>query len=405
MGMLRAMSDPGRPRVAVFGARDPADKRTWSGTPFHALQALKRHHDVVFVEHRPLPRLFASLDKAVLRLSGGRIALHLVGPLVRLLSAPARRRIAASGADVALSFAGSALSRFLPPDLPHVALSDATSTAIIPYYDAFDAMLPVFKRHFIANETDAMEKSAVLAYPSHWAANSAVRDHGIDPAKVVVIPWGPNRENVAPGQPRTLNSAYPVRLLFIGLDWERKGGPVALETMRLLGRRGVSCTLDIVGVDQAVAAGPVPSNVTFHGRLYKDNPGEAKRLADLLARADIFFTPTRAEALGIVFAEAAQQGQPSISYRTGGVPGVVRDGKTGVLLDPEAGAEAFADVIAALVADPERYAAMSRAALAFARDHLDWDRWAAAMVPVVAAARDGHPPPGSLADEVRLSSD
>jgi glycosyltransferase involved in cell wall biosynthesis len=140
-----------------------------------------------------------------------------------------------------------------------------------------------------------------------------------------------------------------------------------------------------VGCSEADATSQAPPNVRFHGLLRKSDPAGRAKLEQLYAAAHIFFLPTRAEALGIVFAEAAAYGLVSVSYRTGGVPGVVKDGETGLLIDEGSDGDVFARAIAALATDPGRYEQMSRNALKDSRERLNWDCWARSMAQ---AARD-----------------
>jgi glycosyltransferase involved in cell wall biosynthesis len=136
--------------------------------------------------------------------------------------------------------------------------------------------------------------------------------------------------------------------------------------------------LDVVGCQPDRPQTDLPG-VTFHGFLDKNAPADLARLRSLFASAHVFFLPTQFEALGIVFAEAASHAVPSVSYRTGGVPSVVVDGITGILLEEGASAAAFADAIETILSDRERYVEMSYAAERFSREHFNWPAWAAAV--------------------------
>ena len=84
--------------------------------------------------------------------------------------------------------------------------------------------------------------------------------------------------------------------------------------------------------------------------------------------------PSRYEELGTAVLEAMALGVPVVASRTGGLPDVVDDGRTGLLVEP-GDAPAFARAVDALVADPARRAAMAGAARRCARGY-DWDRLA-----------------------------
>jgi glycosyltransferase involved in cell wall biosynthesis len=80
--------------------------------------------------------------------------------------------------------------------------------------------------------------------------------------------------------------------------------------------------------------------------------GYHRDVADVHASCDIFCGPSRAEAFGLVFAEAGYFGRPVVATRVGGIPEVVRDGETGLLVPPD-DIDALAGAIGRLAASPE----------------------------------------------------
>jgi glycosyltransferase involved in cell wall biosynthesis len=223
-------------------------------------------------------------------------------------------------------------------------------------------------------EAKTISGAFLSIYPSTWAHDSAINDYHADPARTQIVEWGSNITATG-ATPRALPDGE-VRLLFVGIEFDRKGGPLAIAVVRELAARGIACRLDIVGVGAEAVTTAVPDNVTFHGFVSKANP-EGRALIDrLFAEASFFLLPTTAECFGIVFAEAASRGLPSISFATGGVPSAVLSGTTGILLPLGSNAKAFADAIGEIVASPDRYATMSAAALNDAHTRLDWDVWA-----------------------------
>ncbi len=92
-------------------------------------------------------------------------------------------------------------------------------------------------------------------------------------------------------------------------------------------------------------------------------------LPDLLAASDLCVWPAVNEAYGMALLEAQAAGLPVVAADTGGVPAIVAHGETG-LLTPPGDEDALANAVAALLDDPDRRAAMGRAAAAKARrDH------------------------------------
>ncbi|MCI0596961.1 MAG: glycosyltransferase family 4 protein, partial [candidate division Zixibacteria bacterium] len=86
--------------------------------------------------------------------------------------------------------------------------------------------------------------------------------------------------------------------------------------------------------------------------------------------------PTRYECYGVVFCEAAAFGLPVITTDTGGVSGVVREGENGYLLPYEAGGADYAQLIAEICADENRYNELVQKSRKEFEDRLNWDTWA-----------------------------
>jgi phosphatidylinositol alpha-1,6-mannosyltransferase len=97
----------------------------------------------------------------------------------------------------------------------------------------------------------------------------------------------------------------------------------------------------------------------------------------LLQECDVFVLATRAtltdfEGLGIAVLEAMQQGKPVVVTRAGGVPELVTEGRTGVVVEPD-DPEALARALAALLAEPARAFAMGAAARLAVSERYDWN--------------------------------
>jgi hypothetical protein len=83
-------------------------------------------------------------------------------------------------------------------------------------------------------EREAIGRASLVLYASDWAAASAIEHYGADPDKVRVVPFGANLESeVEQGEAAeaiNARSANPGKLLFLGIDWKRKGGTLPLRS-------------------------------------------------------------------------------------------------------------------------------------------------------------------------------
>ena len=267
---------------------------------------------------------------------------------------------------------------YLETEKPIIYLSDATFRLMVDYYWSDLPPRDIKERDMI--EQTAIRK-AELVYPSHWAMESAVKDYGKSPDKISFACFGPNiaLEEITP---HVFSNDGHLDLLFVGVDWKRKGGDIAVKACRWLNDNGVEATLHIVGIKslgQGIASLPY---VRDHGFLNKNNPEDYSCLKSLYMSSDCFLLPTLAECAGISFVEASAFGLPCFTHVTGGVPDYVLEGENGRLLPLGSTGDDFGRLIKGCLenGDMER---MSRLAVEVARDRLSWDVWASKLVEVI----------------------
>ena len=223
---------------------------------------------------------------------------------------------------------------------------------------------PVDRQKFRLNRSTFHLAARLVAW-SDWARRSLIEDYGVDPDRVEVIPPGAGSAYVALGARRSAAitepaSDRPVRLLFVGGDFARKGGMDLLAALRgPLARR---CTLDIVTRD----AVPPQPGVTVHHGLKPNSPA----LLRLFEQADIFVLPSLADCLAVVLMEAAAAGLPIITTDVGALREAVRDGSTGLVVRPGKVNE-LRHAIELLATNHGLRSAMGRAAQAWAVERFD----------------------------------
>ena len=352
-----------------------------SGSPYAMRRALERRVETALVVAEPWPRWFLATNRALRDLSAGRRDAEWSPRLTALAGARTVARVRAARPDVVFALKASPMAHLLVDEFRVVHVSDTTLHAMFGYYAGFDQFSARTRRGGEIIEAKVLRGAFLSVFPSDWARQSAIRDYGVSPDRALEIAFGANLDPVEV-RPRTV-PAGEWHFLFNGIEWGRKGGQVALDTIAELTRRGVKCRLDIVGCTANVMAGPVPGNVTFHGFVSKTMPDGVALLHRLYSDATALLLPTRADCFGLALSEAMHYGLPVLSTATGGVTSLIKNGVTGILLPPGARGAAFADEAAALLASPARYEAMSRAALADAAARLNWDVWAKRVVEAV----------------------
>lgn len=214
---------------------------------------------------------------------------------------------------------------------------------------------------------------------SDWAARSMIDDYGADPDKIHVLPPGIDTSRWKPAHGPARPSSR-LRLLFVGADFERKGGQLLLDIYRHHLRD--TCDLDIV---TRVAVPPEPG-VTVHGGFKPDDPG----LLQLYQSSDVLVLPTFADCFSMASIEAMACGLPVISSPVGGIPEIVADGETGLLVPAGKGRRLLV-AIQALRVSPEMRQELGRAGRERAVRRFNATTQARAMVKIILNAIEADP--------------
>jgi glycosyltransferase involved in cell wall biosynthesis len=365
--------------VGFLCAMDPLDVHSFSGTLLHMLRALESAGWRVELLGRDMVRQSRwthGLGRIRERLGlAGRPSAHDIAKHRAQILDDLRR----GDASVVFAPVASPYVAEWDADVPIVHSSDATPRLLHGGYD--DGVGPVTDDDLRAQdaiERRALQRADAAVLSSQWAADSAVRDYGADRAKVHVVPLGANVPGGADEEAirnRPLDGTC--ELLFIGKYWQRKGGDLAVAAAEVMNRRGIRTRLHIVG--SRPERGPLPDCVVDHGFLSKADASQRAALEQLSQSCHLFVLPTRADCTPVSINEANAYGLPALSTTTGGVPSVIRPGETGELLPLDASAEAWADAIATLWADRDRYVRMALAAREHYEARLSWHAWGRAM--------------------------
>ena len=174
-------------------------------------------------------------------------------------------------------------------------------------------------------------------------------------------------QNLTEWLPGNRTYSPPLRLLFVGNDFARKGGDFLL---RLYSQHLADhCLLTIVSNDPSVKNRSLPAKVQWlSGKKRED-------MLQIYRENDILLLPTQQDFMPQVLAEALAVGLPCIATDVGGIRDLIHHGMTGFLMHREATVEQWAEHIIHLVANPSDLVRLSIDARRFAVDMLDVGRF------------------------------
>ncbi len=212
----------------------------------------------------------------------------------------------------------------LPRRVPTVITADMTA-----YQTAEQVVAPRWRWTYAPNarlEGAAFRTAAAVVTFSQWAARSVIAHHRVDPSRVHVIPPGVERSLFA-GLDATRERSGPLRVLFVGGEFGRKGGPLLVRTFLCAFGERDDVELHIVSAQAQVPAHP---RIVVHREI---TPYSAAWRA-LYASADVFVLPTLRDATPHVVVEAMAAGLPVVATPVGSIAEMVDDGRTGILVRP-----------------------------------------------------------------------
>jgi glycosyltransferase involved in cell wall biosynthesis len=188
-------------------------------------------------------------------------------------------------------------------------------------------------RGAVALERALYGRSAAIFTMSQYIARSFIEDFLVPPDRVLAVGAGPNIDPMSlAGIARDpqANGGAPT-ILFIGREFERKGGDVLLEAFGIVRRTHPEARLIIVGPRDRVA---VPEGAEWLGFLDRTAPADWAVLRNAFERATVFTLPSRHEPFGLVVLEAMYAGLPVVATRIGALAEMVDDTRTGLLVAP-----------------------------------------------------------------------
>ena len=221
----------------------------------------------------------------------------------------------------AFTFQTQSLFDVSVPGTPHFVYTDHTHLASLRYPD-FERR-ELYAPAWMECEKTVYRNAACTFTMSTNIARSLIEDYDCRPDQVACVYCGANVQAARDEVFDERRYAHK-NILFVGVNWERKGGPVLEEAFRILLGTHPDATLTVVGCSPTLSL----PNCEVVGRV---------PLAEVKAyfeRASLFCLPTRREPFGVVFLEAMAHKLPIVATNVGAIPDFVSDGATGYLVEP-----------------------------------------------------------------------
>ncbi len=277
--------------------------------------------------------------------------------------------------DIILS-PGTIPIAFLESKKPKVFYTDATFAGMVGFYKSFSNLSKETLKAGNYLEQIALDSSQLAIYSSEWAAQTAIENYIVNPAKIKVIPFGANFESIKLLKEIKIiidnRSQTSINLLFVGVDWERKGGDLVVEIAKNLNQLGIPTILHIVGIPNL----PFENKFDFivnHGYLSKRTESGKSHFDHLFKKCHFLIVPSIAECFGVVFCEANSYGLPSLSHDVGGISTIIRDNINGKMFSLNSNVEIWCEYIASIFLDNHKYKELCLSSFGEYQQRLNWE--------------------------------
>jgi glycosyltransferase involved in cell wall biosynthesis len=313
-------------RVGVVYRSAGEGESAWSGIPAAVRRELAARGVEVVTLDVELPRAIRPLMSlwgvAVYR---NRRAATLTVEARVIAGLAARRRRRALAPPSIWIHCGRAVSDAPPPaEGVVVTFADMTIAQAKLHSDGLQGLPQRVLASLEARQKQRHQAAAACCVASEWAARSLAEDYGVPSSRISVVGFGRNCEP----KPAPRDWSEP-RFLFVGRNWRRKNGDAVVRAFTQLRDDRPDARLDMVGRHPRLDH----PGVVGHGPLGTGDVSARRRLEELFEQATCLVVPSRFEAFGIVYVEAAAAGVPSIGTTVGGAGTAIGEG--GVLVNPD----------------------------------------------------------------------
>jgi starch synthase len=262
--------------------------------------------------------------------------------------------------------------------VPYAVYTDNTMALTRRHHPAWAPLSDRAAARWMQFEASVLGEAAVVFTYSDFARRSAIEDYGCSPESVDTVGAGANQMLDSLGE----KDYGAPRALFVGFEFERKGGTALLEAWPLVRAQIPDAELVIAGPRRPTGA--LPGGVEWVG------PSDRVTLDALYRSATLFVMPSLFDPWGHAFVEAMGHGLACVGTTRCAMPEIIDDGATGRLVGAEQPA-ALAEALIKLLGDPDKRAAMGAAAYETVSRERRWSHVADRVLARLAAQLSSTP--------------
>src|SRR5439155_6000365 len=344
-------------RVA-FVSNLPARLETvgFSGMSLAIMKALRSYCELDYVGPiNPKPRLGEHIVSKIKRLAGFRGAFFFFSEArLREIAQETEKRLRNVSYDVCF-FHGFTPWIGFHSSKPYLCWSDCTFSQYMSLFHDQSQFLEKDLRRIQRREAEWLKAARRVLFRNRWAAEGAISEYGLERNKVGYVG---NYGLIEPASADSFKNWQ--EFLFASTNFRLKGGLIVVKAFAQLRRKYPRIGLTIIG-DRPQGTAATMDGISYVGFLRKEVPVERAKLSNILAGARALVHPTNADTNPMILIEAGYFGCPPISTNICGIPEIVQDGVTGILLDAPPSVGSVTEAMERIIIDDEAYRPMRQA--------------------------------------------
>lgn len=286
------------------------------------------------------------------------------------------KKISNSDADAVLFIENELPIGAIKCDKPIILWWDTSLAGIIKYYPYLSNLCKETKNNIYAMEKASLDKSDLIIFVSDWAAEAAIKTYNLNPKKIRVVPWGANfNSNLSQADIQQLiqkKNRKQCKLLFLGVNWENKGGPIALEITQALNEQGIDAELTVVGCNPKIDH-LYSKDFKVLGFIDKFSSEGNLQLRKLFSESHFLILPSQAETFGHVLCEANSFGVPCLASNVGGISTVIKNGINGQMFPNRNNIDSYCSYIKNIMLNYESYQQLALSSFQEYQSRLNWE--------------------------------
>lgn len=252
---------------------------------------------------------------------------------------------------------------------------DGTTSQIFKEYSVSNMIANSYKENIFYREKQNYENAKRIICRSSWAIESLLSEYQINKKKIFLVPGGANLNSKSIDRdqlsyiPQNFSRTSPIKLGFIGIDWERKGGEFLIKLLNIFYDKNVPIELRVVG--------PKKDNLPKHPCLkyvgFIDKSLELEKFVKEITSWHFGTLFSKAEAYGISNRECMFLGVPVICHDIGGISSTLPNSNYGKLFEANPDPRIVFDWIIEMLSPYDKYISLRRNLLN-QHDEFTWEK-------------------------------